>query len=119
MLSRTARYYKKNPEARKRRLAQQKRYDNGQGSTGRSKEEINNYKKSLQRWKRKNRKNKPKGRVVEAVHGKNGQIRWAVGEAARRHNRGNEVRKRNKPSNPKGGNLKKQRRKRVKLSSMK
>lgn len=102
-LGRTAKYYHANPEANARRLSQQSRYDNGNGSTGRSKATINKYKYGLAAWKRKNKGSKPKGKIVEAVHGKNGQIRWAAGEAARKNNRGNEVRKRNSPSNPAGG----------------
>lgn len=103
-LSRTAKYYRSHPEARARRLAQQSRYDNGNGSTGRSKASINKYKSTLAAWKRKNKGSKPSG-IAEAVHGKGGQIRWAAGEAARKHNRGNEVRKRNQPSNPNGGRM--------------
>lgn len=101
--SRTAIYYDTHPSNKKKRLAQQHRYDTGNGSTGRSKESINRYKATLAAWKRRNSGSKPAGKIVEAVHGKDGKIRWAAGEAARKNNRGNEVRKRNQPSNPQGG----------------
>ena len=107
-LSRTAQYYHNNPAANTRRLGQQRRYDNGGGSTGRSKQAINKKKGILRRWKARNKASKPKGKIVEAVHSSNApnsstKIRWASGSAARKQNRGNEVRKRNKPSNPNGG----------------
>lgn len=104
-LSRTAQFYRDNEPARLHRLGQQRRYDGGNGSTGRSKESIQKYKGTLAKWKAANAGSRPKGKIVEAVHGKNGQIRWAAGEAARKHNRGNEVRKRNQPSNPNGGRV--------------
>ena len=101
-LGRTALYYKAHPAHNRIRLAQQKRYDDGNGSTGRSKQSIRKYHSNLAKWKKNNAGSKPSG-IAEAVHGANGSIRWASGEKARKHNRGNEVRKRNKPSNPKGG----------------
>lgn len=102
-LSRTAKFYHENPAANAVRLAQQKRYDGGNGSTGRSKESIQKYKGTLAAWKAAHQGSKPKGKIVEAVHGKDGKIRWAAGEAARKFNRGDEVRKRNPASNPRGG----------------
>lgn len=109
--SRTAIFYDTHPKAKKHRVeVQQRRYDNGNGSTGKSKESINRKKKILGRWKRKHAGSKPKGKIVEAVHSASApnsstQIRWASGSAARKHNRGNEVRKRNQPSNPNGGRV--------------
>lgn len=109
-LSRTAKYYHDNPAANARRLTQQHAYDNGNGSTGKSKATINKKKKILEQWKRDHAGSKPNGKIVEAVHSASApnsatQIRWAAGSAARKHNRGNEVRKRNQPSNPKGGSM--------------
>lgn len=100
-LKATAKYYRANPKAHKVRLAQQRRYDQGNGSTGRTKEAIQAYHGTLAKWKAANKGSKPSG-TAEAVHGKTGRIRWASGNAARSHNRGNEVRKRNAPSNPNG-----------------
>lgn len=102
-LGKTAKYYRKNPKARKIRLAQQKRYDSGNGSTGRSKEDINRYHRQLAKWRRKNGHKKAAaikkngGKPVDATHQGN-----RIVFADRKHNRGNEVRKRNKPSNTNG-----------------
>ena len=102
-LSRTALYYRKNEDARQHRLKQQARYASGNGSKGsKSKASLLKYKRTLEAWKRKNKGSKPSG-IAEAVHTKGGQIRWAAGAAARKHNRGYEVRERNAPSNPAGG----------------
>ena len=105
-LGRTAQYYRDNPAANARRLAQQKAYDTNGSSSGMSAKQIKKKRAIRAKWKRDNKGSKPKGAIVEAVHTKgdpNGRIRWAVGEQARKENRGNEVRKRNSPSNPQGG----------------
>ena len=53
-LGRTARYYRQNPKARAVRLKQQKKYDEGKGSTGRSAEDIKKYHRDLARFRHKN-----------------------------------------------------------------
>ena len=101
-LSKTAKYYRDNPAARKRRLEQQKDYDTGNPRirSKRSPEEIKKYHRALSKWNRKNKakkaaaKAKNGGKPVDAVHS-GGRITFGD----RKHNRGNEVRKRNKPSN--------------------
>lgn len=100
-LGKTALYYLKNPKARTIRLRQQKRYDSGKGSTGRTRKSINTYHRALAVWRTANRSKKAAaqkkngGNPVDATHRKDGSI--VFGD--RKNNRGNEVRKRNKPSN--------------------
>lgn len=103
-LGKTAKYYRRNEAARKRRLQQQREYDNGtpRVRSKRTKEGIRAYHRSLARWNKKNKAKKSNaqkkaGGPVDAAHTANG-IRYL----SRKHNRGAEVRKRNAPSNPYG-----------------
>ena len=103
-LSRTAKYYRNNPKARAVRLKQQKRYDEGKGSTGRSAEDIKKYHRELSKFRNKNRHKKAEavkkngGKPVDATHRKDGSISYGDRSANRA-----ETRKRNVPSNPHGG----------------
>lgn len=76
-LGRTATYYKNNPAARKRRLSQQKDYDEGNPrvKSKRSAEGIKKYHRILGRYNRKNGDAKKKaekrlGGKVDAIHSK-------------------------------------------------
>lgn len=77
--SKTAKYYKDNPEARKRRLAQQKEYA--------SSDKQKKYRAELNKANRK--LGSKKGDNMDASHKKNGSISLEKREANRRRNGAN------------------------------
>jgi len=78
-LGKTALYYRKNPKARLKRLAQQKRYDNGP-----KREKILSYHRELGKFRRKYKDRIRKaGKPVDVIH-KNGKV---VGIGDRSKNR--------------------------------